>query len=158
MTRPLLAWDNDRKHGRDRSAGERRPRPACLIGRDACDQISSIDTLHIFSMLVFMAVSNTSSSSLYLNHGTLRSRYMSLGIERQFFNMKNAWCGSISSRFSMMSSSIVVFASRCSGVESWCRVDPNNCHRFGAGIEMDGNTSRKSLVVWGNPNCREKGA
>ena len=70
---------------------ERRPRPACLIGRDACDQFSSPkDTLHIFYMLVFMAVSNTSSSFLHLKHGALRSRYMSLGIERQFFNMKNA--------------------------------------------------------------------
>ena len=33
---------------------------------------------------------------------------------------------SISSRFSMMLSSILVFASRCSRVESWCRGDPNN--------------------------------
>jgi len=48
----------------------------------------------------------------------------------------------------MMLSSILVFASRCSGVESWCRGDPNNCHRSGAGIEMDGNTSWKRLVVW----------
>jgi len=63
---------------------------ACLIGRDACDQFSSKDTLHIFSMLVFMAVSNISSSSLHLKHGVLRSRSMSLGIARQFFNMKNA--------------------------------------------------------------------
>ena len=74
----------------DRSAAERRPRPACLIGRDACDQFSPKDTLHIFSMLVFIAVSNTSSSFLHLKHGALRSRYMSLGIERQFCNMKNA--------------------------------------------------------------------
>jgi len=43
-------------------------------------------------MLVFMDVSNTSSSFLHLKHGALRSRYMSLGIEieKQFFNMKNA--------------------------------------------------------------------
>ena len=48
---------------------ERRLRPACLIGRDACDQFSSPkDTLHIFSMLVFIAVSNTSSSFLRLKH------------------------------------------------------------------------------------------
>ena len=72
-----------------------------------------------------------------------------LGIERQFFNMKNAWCGSISSRFSMMLSSILVFASRCSGVESWCRGDSNNCHRLGAGIEMDGNTSLEKLSCLG---------
>jgi len=53
---------HDRKHGRDRSAAERRPRTACLIGRDACDQFSSTkDTWHIFSMLVFMVVSKTSS-------------------------------------------------------------------------------------------------
>ena len=57
------------------------PKPACLIGRDACDQFSSPkDTLHIFSMLVFMAVSNTSSSSLHLKHGALCSKYTSLGI------------------------------------------------------------------------------
>ena len=68
-----------------------RQRPACLIGRDACDQFSSPkDTLHIFSMLVFMAVSNNYNSFLHLKHGALRNRYMSLGIERQFFNMKNA--------------------------------------------------------------------
>ena len=71
---------------------ERRPRPAYLIGKNACDQFSLKDTftLHIFSMLVFMAVSNTSSSFLHLKHGAIRSRYMSLGIERQFFNMENA--------------------------------------------------------------------
>ena len=103
------AWNDDRKHGRDRSAAERRPSPACLLGRDACDQFSSAkDILHIFSTLVFMTVSNTSSCSFQLKHGALRSRYMSLGIERQFFNMKNAWCGSISSRFSMMLTSILV--------------------------------------------------
>jgi len=39
-------------------------------------------------MLVFIAMSNTSSSSLHLKHGALCSKYMSLGIERQFFNMK----------------------------------------------------------------------
>jgi len=31
-------------------------------------------------------------------------------------------------RFSMMLPSILVSGSRCSGVESWCRGDPNNCH------------------------------
>jgi len=45
-------------------------------------------------MLVLMAVCvlNTSSFSLHLKHddGGLRSRYMSLGIEWQFFNMENA--------------------------------------------------------------------
>ena len=72
-------------HDRDRSAAERRPRPACLIGRDACDQFSSPKaTLHIFSTLVFMAVSNTSSSYLHLKHGALRSRYMSLGMRGSF--------------------------------------------------------------------------
>jgi len=50
--------------------------------------------------------------------------------------------------FSMMLSSILVFASRCSGVESWCWGDPSNCHRLGAGIEMDGNISWKSLLFW----------
>jgi len=70
MTGNMVGWD--------RSAAERRPRPACLFGRDACDQFSSPkDTLHIFSMLFFMAVSNTSSSALHLKHGALRSRYMS---------------------------------------------------------------------------------
>ena len=84
MTMPLQACDDARKHGRDMSAAEQRPRPACLIGRDTCDQFSLKDTLHIFSMLVFMAVSNTSSSFLHLKHGALRSRYMSLGIESRF--------------------------------------------------------------------------
>jgi len=42
-------------------------------GRDAYDQFSSPkDTLHIFSMLIFMAMPNTSSSSVHLKHGTLR--------------------------------------------------------------------------------------
>ena len=54
-------------------------------GRDACDLFSSPkDTLHIFSMLIFMAVSNTSSSSVHLKHGTLRNKYMSLEIEEVF--------------------------------------------------------------------------
>ena len=51
----------------------------------------------------------------------------------------------------MMLPSILVFASRCSGVESWCRGDPNNCHRLGAGIEMDGNYSWKNLIVSDRP-------
>ena len=86
LTRPLQAWDDDRKHGRDMSAAVQRPRPACLIGWDACEQFSSPkDTLHIFPCHFFMAVSNTSSPSLHLKHGALHSKYMSLGIERQFF-------------------------------------------------------------------------
>jgi len=120
--------------------------------RDACDQFSSPkDTLQIFSILVFMAVSNTSSSFLHLKHGALRSRYMSLRIGRQFFNTKNAWCGSISSRFSVMLPSILVFASRCSGVESRCRGDPSNCHRLEPGIEMDGNSFWKHLIFSDRP-------
>ena len=47
----------------------------------------------------------------------------------------------------MMLPSILVFASRCSGVESRCRGDPNNCHSLGAGIEMDVNSSWKILIV-----------
>ena len=74
--------------------------------------------------------------------------YTSLGIERQFFSIKNAWCGSIRSRFLMMLSSTLVFASKCSGADSWCRWDPNYHHWLGSGIEMDGNSSLKSLVVW----------
>jgi len=62
--------------------------PACLIGRDACDQFSSPeDILHVFSKLVFMAVSNTSSSSLHLKHGALCTRYVSLGIEGGSFSI-----------------------------------------------------------------------
>ena len=40
--------------------------------------------------LIFIAVSNVSSSSLHLKHGPLRDKYVSLRIERQFFKMKNA--------------------------------------------------------------------
>jgi len=63
-------------------------RPGCPIGRNACDQFSfPKDMLHIFSILVLMAVSNTSSSSLHLVHYAVN---MSLGIDRQIFKMKNA--------------------------------------------------------------------
>jgi len=91
LTRPWQAKDDDRKHGRDRSTAERRPRPPCQIGRDACDQLSFPKVmLHIFSVFILIAVSNASSSPLHLNHGALLNRYVSLGIERQFFKIKNA--------------------------------------------------------------------
>ena len=102
-------------------------------------------TLHIFSVFILIAVSNASSSSLHLKHGALRNRYVSLEIERQFFKMKNAWCGSINSRFSVMLSSTLVFAFKCSGADSWCRGDPSNCQWMGSGIEKDGNWSHPSL-------------
>jgi len=150
LTRPWQAKDDDRKLGRDRSAAEQKPRPPCRIGRDACDQLSFPKvTLLIFSVFILIAVLNASSSSLYLKHGALRNRYVSLGIERQFFKMNNAWCSSISSRFSAMLSSTLIFAFKCSGADSWCRVDPRNCQWVGSGIERDGNWSWKSLLVWG---------
>ena len=87
--RSLQTWDDDWKHGRDRSAAKWRSRSTCLIGRDSCDLLPSPkDTLCIFSMLVFMAVSNTSSSFLHLKHGALCSKYISLGIERQLLIWK----------------------------------------------------------------------
>jgi len=67
---------------------------------------------------------------------------MSWGIERQFFKMKNAWCGWTSSRFSVMLSSTLIFAFKYSG-------DLSNCQWIGSGIERDGNWSWKSLLVWG---------
>jgi len=60
-----------------------------------------------------------------------------------------SWCGSISSRFSVMLSSTLVFAFKCSGVDSWCRGDPSNCPWMESGIERDGNWSWKRLLVWG---------
>jgi len=80
--------------------------------------------LLIFFVFILIAVSNASSSSLHLKHGALRNRYVSLGIERQFFKMKNAWSCSICSRFSVMLSSTLVFAFKCSGADSWCRGGP----------------------------------
>jgi len=72
LMRPWQAKNNDRKYGRDRSAAERRPRPPCRIGKDACDQLSFPKvTLLIFSMFIIIAVSNASSSSLFLKHGAL---------------------------------------------------------------------------------------
>jgi len=47
----------------------------------------------------------------------------------------------------MMLSSTLVFASKCSGADSWCKGNANNWHRLGAGIEMDVNSSCKSLFV-----------
>ena len=80
LTRPWHAKDDDRKHGRDRSAAERRPRLPFRIGRDACDQLSFPKvTLHIFSVFILTAVSKVSSSSLHLKHGALRNRHVSLG-------------------------------------------------------------------------------
>ena len=91
LTKPWQAKDDDRKHGRDRSVAERRPRPLCRIGRDVCDQLSFPKvTLLIFSVFILIAVLNASSSSLHLKHGALRNRYVSLGTERQFFKMKKA--------------------------------------------------------------------
>jgi len=46
------------------------------------------DILLIFSMLVFMAVLNTSSSLLHLKHGALYSKYMSFRIEWLFLRWK----------------------------------------------------------------------
>jgi len=55
LTRLWQAKDDDRKHGRDRSAAERKPRPPCLIGRDACDQLSFPKvTLLIFPCLFLL--------------------------------------------------------------------------------------------------------
>jgi len=150
LTTPWQAKDDYRKHGRDRSTAERRPRPSCRIGRDACDQLSFPKvTLLMFAVFILIAVSNASSSSLHLKHWALRNRYVSLGIERQFFKMKDAWYGSISSRFSIMLSSTLIFAFKWSGADSWCRGDASNCHWVGSGIERDGNWSWKSLLVWG---------
>jgi len=56
------------------------------IGKDACDQLSKRHVTY-FSMLVFTAMSNTSSSSLHLKHD---DAVTSFRIERQFFKMKNA--------------------------------------------------------------------
>ena len=78
LTRPWQAKDDDKKDGRDRSAAERRPRPPCRIGRDACDQLSfPKGTFLIFSVYILIAVSNASRSSLHLKHGTLHNRYVS---------------------------------------------------------------------------------
>ena len=69
LTRPWQAKDDDRKHGSDSSAAERRPRPPCRFGGDACDQLYFPKvTLLIFSVLIFIVVSNASSSSLHLKH------------------------------------------------------------------------------------------
>ena len=91
LARPWQGKDDDRIHGRDMSAAERRPRPLCRIGRDACNQLSFPKiTLLLFSVFILIAASNASSSSLHLKHGALRNKHVSLGIERQFFKMKNA--------------------------------------------------------------------
>ena len=91
MTRPWQAKDDNRKHGRDRSGAERRPRPPCHISKNACDQLSFPKvTSHIFFVFILIAVSNASSSSLHLKHGALCNRYVSLGIEKQFFKIKTA--------------------------------------------------------------------
>jgi len=46
----------------------------------------------------------------------------------------------------MMLSSTLVFASKCSWVDSWCSRDPNNCHCFGSGFKRDGNWSLKAYL------------
>jgi len=59
LTRPWQVKDNDREQGRDRCAAEWRQRLPCQIGRDACNQLSFLEvTLLIFSMLIFIVVSN----------------------------------------------------------------------------------------------------
>jgi len=102
-----------------------------------------------FSVLIFIAVSNISSSSMHLKHGALCNKFVSLGIERQFLKMETVWYGSISSRFSVMLSSTLFFDCKCRGANSWCRGDPSNCWCLGSGIEKDENWSWKRLLVWG---------
>ena len=85
---------------------------------------------------------------LHLKHGALCIKYVSLGIERQFFKMIHAWCGSISLRLLVMLSSTSVFAFKCSGGESWNRGNPSNCQWLRSGIERDGNSSWKVVLVW----------
>jgi len=63
------------KHGRDGYVVERRPRPTCRTGRDACDQLSfPKDTLHIFSILVFTAVSNPHKFNVFKDASSSVSR------------------------------------------------------------------------------------
>ena len=45
--------DDDRKHGRDKSAVERTPRPPCQIGSDACDQLS-FPKVTLFFLCLFL--------------------------------------------------------------------------------------------------------
>jgi len=67
----------DKALGRDRSLAEQMPRQASI--KILRDQLSFPEvTLHIFSVLVFITVSNAPSSSIYLKHGTLHGKYMSL--------------------------------------------------------------------------------
>ena len=54
LARPWQAEDDDKKHGRDRSAVERRPRPLCQIGSDACDQLSFPKVALFFSCLFLL--------------------------------------------------------------------------------------------------------
>jgi len=147
LARSLQACDDDSKHGRDRSAAERRQRPACLIGGDACDQFSfPKDTLHILSMLVYGSVEHL--QFLFVLEACCTTQKIYEFGDWESFKMKNAWCVSIAKRFSMMLSITFVFASKCSEADSWCRWDPNNSHCLGDGfdVEMDRNLSWNSTM------------
>ena len=124
LTRPWQAKDDDRKHGRDRSAAERRPRTPWSDWQ-GCLWPAIFSKSHItyfFHVYSYCGVKRLKFLFALEAWGTrLCNRYASLGIERQFFKIKNAWCSSISSRFSVMLSSTLVFAFKCSGSDSKCR-------------------------------------
>jgi len=118
LTRPWQANEDDKKHGQDRSVAERwPPKPPCWIGKDACDQASFQSHItYFFRVYSYCGVECLKFLFALEAWGTTQ-QILSLGIERQFFKMKNAWCGSISPRFSVMLWSTSVFTFNCSGAD-----------------------------------------
>jgi len=75
LMRPWQAKDDDKKHGRDRSAAEQNPRLPFQIGRDACDQLPFPKvTLLIFSVFILVVVSNA-SGAIHLQSKTPCNHY-----------------------------------------------------------------------------------
>jgi len=77
-----------RKHGRDRSAAERRPRLPCRFGKDACDQLSFPKVT--FNISYFFRVYSYGGVKRFkflfaLEAWSTTQQICELGIERQFF-------------------------------------------------------------------------
>ena len=140
--------DEDRKHGKDGAVVERRPRPPCRMGKDACNQHSFPKTMLQIFQCWFLQFYQIPAFGQWPWNKRYFPENVSGGINKQFFRMKNAWCGSISSRFSVMLSRILVLASSCKEAAFSCIRYPTHCQCLGSEIGIEGKDCRKNSLMW----------